>query len=113
MSLTGQGVYQKGQHQKKKNGATAEELAYLLAVKFLPCCICNAPPPSDAHHCFSQRFGQKKSSHFHTIPLCKNCHQVGLLAIHNNKRAWENRYGFDFEYITQTREAVEKQKLQI
>jgi len=81
-------------------------------VKSLPCCICNAPAPSDAHHCFSQRFGQRKTGHMQVIPLCKNCHQVGPNAIHNSKRAWEDRNGFDFEYIAQTREAVESLRME-
>jgi len=109
---TGRLPYQKGQKKKRPKKPTIEESAYMRDVKSLPCAICGKAGASDAHHCFSQRFGQRKSSHMQVIPLCKIHHQVGLNAIHNNKKKWESLYGFDFEYIPETLEAVEELRLQ-
>lgn len=73
--------------------------AHLARVKELPCVICGKPGPSDAHHCFCGRYGQRKASDMETIPLCKECHQIGPLAIHNDKTGWIARNGNDFDYL--------------
>lgn len=88
-----------GLKQPKPVRGTAEAKRHLARVKQLPCVICAAPPPSDAHHCFSGRYGSRKASDFETIPLCKACHQHGPLAIHQDKAGWEMRNGFDYEYL--------------
>lgn len=83
---------------KPVNGTKAGR-AHMALVKDLPCVICQAPPPSDAHHVFSGRFGQAKASDFETIPLCKRHHQHGPEAIHQNKRAWEAAHGPDYGFL--------------
>lgn len=90
---------------KTKNGTSAG-LKYMRQVKQLPCVICNAPPPSDAHHVFHDRFGQGKASDFATIPLCKAHHQIGPDAIHVNKRQWRERYGPDYGYLQQVKDML-------
>lgn len=77
-------------------------------VKGLPCVICGAPPPSEAHHCISGRYGSRKVSDFDTIPLCPADHRTGPEAIHQNKRAWEERNGPDHSYLAVVREALSK-----
>ena len=72
---------------------------HLERVKMLPCIICHAPPPSDAHHCIHDRFGTRKASDFEAIPLCKRHHQIGPDAIHNGKQTWRDKYGADHEYL--------------
>lgn len=37
----------------------------------LPCCACNAPPPSDPHHEPTRGAGGKDRD---TVPLCRSCH---------------------------------------
>lgn len=83
---------------KPVRGTTAAR-AYLERVKMLPCVICDAPPPSDAHHVISGRFGSRKASDFDTIPLCRAHHQDGPEAIHQNKAAWEAAHGPDTDYL--------------
>jgi len=73
--------------------------AYIARVKALPCVICHRPPPSDAHHVICGRYGQQRASDRETIPLCKGCHQVGPLAIHNGKASWVERNGPDYEFL--------------
>ena len=91
-------------HRASKDGQAG--LAYMMAVKALPCAICGAPPPSDAHHCIHDRHGTSKASDFDTIPLCKAHHQIGPDAIHNGKETWREKYGADHSYITATKRAI-------
>ena len=98
----------KAAHRASKEGKAG--LAYMALVKQLPCAICDAPPPSDVHHCIHDRFGSRKSSDFDTIPLCKAHHQDGPDAIHNGKASWATKHGPDYGYIQQTLKAVEALK---
>ncbi|WP_323842530.1 MULTISPECIES: hypothetical protein [unclassified Moraxella] len=50
----------------------------LEKLRALPCCQCNAPPPSHACHANWQEFGKGKgikASDAYTIPLCHRCHR--------------------------------------
>lgn len=60
---------------------TARERVHIAKVKAMPCVVCGAQPPSDAHHV-------KQKSAYHCVPLCKDCHQGPLLGIHGQRRAW-------------------------
>ena len=95
----------KAAYKASKEGQAGSE--YMAKVKRLPCCVCSAPPPSDAHHVIHDRYGTRKADDFSVIPLCKNCHQVGPLAIHNGKQSWRERNGPDHGFIEQTRKLVE------
>lgn len=53
-------------------------------VKELPCCLCGASAPSDAHHILEGRIKGRRAHDFCTIPLCKECHQ-GMEGVHGNK----------------------------
>jgi hypothetical protein len=58
-----------------------QERAYLLMVKNLPCGVCGASPPSDAHHI-------EQGLHYLCIPLCKDCHQGSHNGIHGRRSIW-------------------------
>ena len=75
------------------------EHRHLRRVKELPCVCCNHPAPSDAHHVMSDRHGRPKASDYATIPVCKECHQNGRFAFHNDKSAWEKKHGKDWAFI--------------
>lgn len=66
---------------KNSKTHTRGESAHLAAVKELPCAVCGAPPPSDAHHI-------KQGNHFTAVALCKDCHQGAFNGIHGQKRTW-------------------------
>jgi hypothetical protein len=85
-----------------------EALEHMGKVKMLPCIICAAPPPSDAHHCISGRYGTRKASDFEVISLCRACHLDGPNAIHRNKWAWEERNGPDHSYLPLVAEWLKK-----
>ena len=82
---------------------------HLARVKSLPCIICFAPPPSDAHHVIHGRYGTRKASDHDTIPLCKLHHQHGPHAIHNGKETWAAMFGEDHSYLPKVREWLEQE----
>ena len=105
VSLTGRPVTPKP--PKPERGTKAAK-AHIAAVKAMPCAVCGAPPPSDAHHCFHDRYGSRRASDFEVIPLCKAHHQDGPLAIHNAKAAWRAAYGPDYRYLPRVWRMIER-----
>lgn len=66
---------------KNSRAFTADESAHIERVKGLPCSVCDAGPPSDAHHIV-------QGQHFTTVALCKDCHQGSHNGIHGRKALW-------------------------
>lgn len=66
---------------KNAKAITPAEHDHMEAVKWLPCSVCDAPPPSDAHHI-------NQGQHFTTVALCKDCHQGSFNGWHGQKRMW-------------------------
>ncbi|MCF3519749.1 hypothetical protein [Stenotrophomonas maltophilia] len=66
---------------KNAKAFTVAERAHLQAVKGLPCSVCDAPAPSDAHHI-------SQGQHFTTVALCKDCHQGSKNGWHGEKIMW-------------------------
>lgn len=81
---------------------------HIEAVKLLPCAICGAPGPSDAHHAICDRHSQRRAPDSFCIPLCKSHHQVGPEAIHQNKTEWVDRWGPDWAFLPRVYEALGK-----
>lgn len=63
------------------NKLTPSERRHLQKVKALPCGVCGAAGPSDAHHI-------EQHKQYLCIPLCKDCHQGSFNGIHGQKRIW-------------------------
>lgn len=61
---------------------------HIERVKSLPCSVCGAPAPSDAHHILEGRTPGRKSSNLLAIPLCKSCHQDNRNGIHGQRAMW-------------------------
>jgi hypothetical protein len=74
---------ERGLRSKNSKPLTRAEREHLLAVKSLPCSLCDAPPPSSAHHI-------KQGRHFATVSLCYACHQ-GSGGWHGDKTWWRIR----------------------
>jgi hypothetical protein len=68
--------------QKMLNKLTTAERRYLAGVKSLPCGVCGAAGPSDAHHI-------EQHKQYLCIPLCKDCHQGSFNGIHGQQRIWK------------------------
>ena len=64
---------------RTKNAAaiTEHEGRHMRRVKELPCSLCDAPGPSEAHHI-------RQGAHFTTVALCADCHR-GSLGLHGQK----------------------------
>jgi hypothetical protein len=68
---------------KNSKSFTQAEVAHLQAVKSVACSVCDAPPPSAAHHI-------NQGQHFTCIALCWDCHQ-GPAGWHGTKTIWRIR----------------------
>jgi len=66
---------------------TATERHHVGRVKELPCSICDAPAPSEAHE-------PKQGSWAIAIALCADCHR-GTHGWHGTRQAWKLRKIFD------------------
>lgn len=60
---------------------TAADREHLAKIKSMPCGVCGAHGPSDAHHI-------KQGLHYLCIPLCKDCHQGSHNGIHGRRSIW-------------------------
>jgi hypothetical protein len=63
------------------NKLTARERDHLQRIKEMPCGVCGASGPSDAHHI-------QQHKQYLCIPLCKDCHQGAFNGIHGQARIW-------------------------
>ena len=63
------------------NTLSSKERKHVARVKELPCSVCDASGPSDAHHF-------KQHRQYTCIALCKDCHQGSHNGIHGRKAIW-------------------------
>ena len=63
------------------NKLNAKERLHLALVKSLPCSVCDASGPSEAHH-------YKQGLQYTCIALCKDCHTNPTLGWHGQRRMW-------------------------
>jgi len=63
------------------NRPNNRERLHLAKIKEMPCGVCDASPPSDAHHIVQH-------NQYLCIPLCKDCHQGSHNGIHGQARMW-------------------------
>ena len=63
------------------NKLNTRERAHLARVKELPCSVCDASGPSEAHH-------MKQHRQYTCIALCESCHRGALMGWHGQRRAW-------------------------
>jgi hypothetical protein len=63
------------------NKPSKKEREHLAVIKEMPCGVCDAPGPSDAHHIVQHQ-------QYLCIPLCKDCHQGSFNGIHGQARIW-------------------------
>lgn len=66
---------------KNASPITAREHDHIGRVKQLPCSVCDAPGPSDAHHI-------TQGQHWTVIPCCVDCHTGSHNGIHGRKAMW-------------------------
>lgn len=66
------------------NRLSSRDRTHLARVKALPCSVCDAPGPSEAHHI---RQGLQHTA----VALCVECHRGPVLGWHGQRRAWAVR----------------------
>lgn len=64
------------------NRLNAKERVHLARVKELPCSVCGAAGPSEAHHI-------EQHKQYTCIPLCESCHRSSFNGIHGQARIWK------------------------
>lgn len=65
---------------RNKKSPTSEERTHIERVKSLPCSLCGAEGPSEAHEI-------KQGSWFTAVSLCVACHRGGK-GLHGDKSMW-------------------------
>lgn len=79
---------------KNHKSKTAVERMHIARIKEMPCGVCDAPPPSDAHHIEQQL-------HMTCIPLCRGCH-MGFNGIHGEARIWKTLKKTEMTVLNET-----------
>jgi len=80
---------------KNKKTMTVEERRHVENVKDLPCAVCDAFGPCDAHEIAQGLW-------YLSIPLCRDCHTNAILGIHGQKRAWLVRKMTELDALNET-----------
>jgi hypothetical protein len=83
---------------KLNNRLTQRERRHLAAVKEMPCGVCGAAGPSDAHHI-------EQGQQFLCIPLCYDCHR-GTNGLHGTKALWRVRKLDELKVLNDTIETL-------
>lgn len=73
---------------------TQPDRLHMGKVKSLPCAVCDAPAPSEAHHI-------EQGLHFTCIPLCERCHR-GSHGWHGTKALWRVRKMTEMKALNET-----------
>lgn len=68
-------------HSPNKKRMTNAERSHVDRVKALPCSVCGAPGPSDAHE-------PVQGLWFVAIALCRDCHMGSENGLHGRKTMW-------------------------
>ncbi len=77
------------------NRLSAREREHLAMVKALPCSVCDAPAPSEAHHI-------EQGLQFVAVALCPDCHRGPLMGWHGQRRAWAVRKMDELDALDKT-----------
>jgi len=79
---------------KNAKPITKAERDHMARVKSVSCVLCDAGPPSEAHHV-------KQGRHFATVALCTECHR-GSFGVHGDKTMMRIRKWDEIDCINET-----------
>ena len=79
---------------------------YIEVIKSLPCALCGASGPSDAHHIREGQGMAQRADDFLAIPLCKDCHQGQHNGIHGNRAMWKVMKKTELDLLAETIERL-------
>lgn len=80
---------------KNKPSMTKAEREHVGRIKEMPCGVCDAPGPSEAHEL-------KQGQWFTSIPLCEDCHRGSFNGIHGQARIWAVKKLDEQEVLNET-----------
>lgn len=83
------------------NKLNQAERLHLARVKSLPCSVCDASGPSEAHHV-------KQGSQYTCVALCESCHRGALMGWHGQKRMWALKKMDELDALNVTIERLTK-----
>ena len=87
------------------NKLNSKQRLHIGRVKALPCSVCDAPPPSAAHHV-------KQNQQFTVVALCTDCHQGSFNGWHGQKRMWSIKKMDELDALAITIERLLDESLQ-
>jgi hypothetical protein len=80
------------------NRLNDKQRKYLARVKELPCSVCDAPGPSEAHHL-------EQKLQYTCVALCPSCHR-GQLGWHGDKTMWRIKKMSELDALNTTIERL-------
>lgn len=80
---------------------TAAERRHVERVKSLPCVVCRAPPPSEAHE-------PVQGLWFASMALCADCHRHPQRGLHGAKDMWRIYKMSEWDAINETIKELSK-----
>lgn len=83
------------------NKLNQAERLHLARVKSLPCSVCDASGPSEAHHV-------KQGNQYTCVALCESCHRGALMGWHGQKRMWALKKMDELDALNVTIERLTK-----
>ena len=83
------------------NKLNKEERIHLATIKEVPCSVCDAPGPSEAHHI-------KQGLQYTCVALCVDCHRGPVLGWHGQKRMWAIKKMDELDALNKTIENLFK-----
>lgn len=82
-------------HSKNKSPMTNAERAHVERVKALPCVVCNAPAPSEAHEIVQGLW-------WLCAAVCADCHRGSFNGIHGQQRMWKVKRMTENDAVNET-----------
>lgn len=80
---------------KNAKAINRAESEHLARVKSVPCVVCDAAAPSEAHHI-------TQGCHFATVALCIDCHRGSENGWHGRKIMWRIRKWDEIDALNET-----------
>jgi hypothetical protein len=80
---------------KNAKAITVNEAWHMARVKELPCVVCDAAGPSEAHHI-------EQGKHYTVVALCVDCHRGAVNGWHGQRRMWAVRKMNELDALNET-----------
>lgn len=84
---------------KNKKPMTAAERRHVDIIKAMPCGVCEAGGPSEAHEI-------EQGQWFTSIPVCPDCHRGSLNGLHGRRAIWNIKKLDELKVLNQTIEKL-------